>query len=38
VVLLDDTTGSGLWESMRNDTMADFVADHELDKLGTRVP
>jgi hypothetical protein len=38
VVLLDGTMGSGLWEAMRNDTMADFVAGHELDKLGARVP
>jgi LCP family protein required for cell wall assembly len=38
VVLLDAATASGLWEAMRNDTMGDFTATHELDKLGRRVP
>ncbi|MFC5764165.1 LCP family protein [Actinacidiphila bryophytorum] len=37
VVLLDDTGSAQLWEAVRNDTMADFVATHSLDTLGTHV-
>ncbi|WP_079176203.1 LCP family protein [Actinacidiphila rubida] len=37
VVLLDPNASSELWEALRNDTMADYVATHSLDKLGNRV-
>lgn len=37
VVLLDRNGASALWEAIRNDTMADYVADNTLDRLGTRV-
>lgn len=37
VVLLDDSGSAELWEAVRNDTMADFVATHSLDRLGTHV-
>jgi LCP family protein required for cell wall assembly len=37
VVLLDTNAADELWESMRNDTMTDFVASHTLDTLGTKV-
>lgn len=37
VVLLDDNGSRELWEAIRNDTMAGFVATHTLDKLGTKV-
>ncbi|WNI15797.1 LCP family protein [Actinacidiphila sp. ITFR-21] len=37
VVLLDANAADELWESMRNDTMTDFVATHSLDTLGDKV-
>lgn len=37
VVLLDGNGGAELWEAMRNDTLAGFMATHSLDTLGTRV-
>ncbi len=37
VVLLDQNGTSELWEAMRNDTMAHFVATNTLDELGTKV-
>jgi anionic cell wall polymer biosynthesis LytR-Cps2A-Psr (LCP) family protein len=33
VVLLDPNGTSQLWEAIRNDTMADYVATHSLDRL-----
>lgn len=38
VVLLDESGSSQLWEALRNDTMADYVADHSLDRLGASTP
>jgi anionic cell wall polymer biosynthesis LytR-Cps2A-Psr (LCP) family protein len=38
VVLLDANASSGLWEAMRNDTMAHWMATTDgIDELGTRV-
>jgi LCP family protein required for cell wall assembly len=37
VVLLDPNGTSALWEALRNDTMADYVATHSLDELGDHV-
>lgn len=37
VVLLDPNGTSALWEALRNDTMADYVATNTLDRLGDRV-
>jgi LCP family protein required for cell wall assembly len=37
VVLLDDNGTSALWEAMRNDTMAHYVATNTLDELGSKV-
>jgi len=37
VVLLDQNGTSGLWEALRNDTMAHYVATNTLDELGTKV-
>jgi LCP family protein required for cell wall assembly len=37
VVLLDDNGTSELWEAMRNDTMAHYVATNTLDELGSKV-
>jgi LCP family protein required for cell wall assembly len=37
VVLLDANATSELWEAMRNDTMAHYVATNTLDKLGSKV-
>jgi hypothetical protein len=38
VVLLDRNGTSELWEAMTNDTMADYIATHSVDKLGTTTP
>ncbi|MFJ4847468.1 LCP family protein [Streptomyces sp. NPDC088733] len=38
VVLLDESGSSQLWEALRNDTMADYVAGHSLDRLGASTP
>ncbi len=37
VVLLDANATSDLWEAMRNDTMAHYVATNTLDELGSKV-
>jgi LCP family protein required for cell wall assembly len=37
VVLLDANGTSALWEAMRNDTMAQYVATNTVDKLGDHV-
>ena len=37
VVLLDENGTSELWEAMRNDTMAHYVATNTLDELGDKV-
>lgn len=37
VVLLDGNGTSALWEALRNDTMADYVASNTLDRLGSKV-
>ncbi|WP_225845231.1 LCP family protein [Streptomyces sp. HPF1205] len=37
VVLLDPNGTSAMWEAMRNDDMARYVATNTLDKLGSRV-
>jgi anionic cell wall polymer biosynthesis LytR-Cps2A-Psr (LCP) family protein len=38
VVLLDENGSEQLWEAMRNDTMAEYVASHSLDRLGASTP
>lgn len=38
VVLLDESGTARLWEAMRNDTMAEYVANHSLDRLGSSTP
>lgn len=38
VVLLDENGTSQLWEAMTNDTMADYIATHSVDKLGATTP
>jgi anionic cell wall polymer biosynthesis LytR-Cps2A-Psr (LCP) family protein len=38
VVLLDENGTSQLWEAIRNDTMADYVASHSVDRLGATTP
>jgi LCP family protein required for cell wall assembly len=38
VVLLDENGTSELWEAMTNDTMADYIATHSVDKLGATTP
>lgn len=38
VVLLDKNGTSELWEAMTNDTMADYIATHSVDKLGATTP
>ncbi len=35
VVLLDQKESDGLWAAMRNDTLADYVASHRTDRLGS---
>lgn len=37
VVLLDSNGTSALWEAMRNDTMADYIASNTVDRLGDKV-
>ncbi|MEU3458733.1 LCP family protein [Streptomyces sp. NPDC006733] len=37
VVLLDGNGTAALWEALRNDTMAEYVASNTLDKLGSKV-
>ena len=36
-MLLDANGTSDLWQALRNDTMADYVATHSLDTLGDHV-
>jgi LCP family protein required for cell wall assembly len=36
VVLLDPNGSAQLWEALRNDTMAGYVATHSIDSLGAR--